>query len=361
MISTVLSAKADKVTSATSGNFTGLDANGNLTDSGKKASDFATANHNHDGVYQPAGSYAPASHTHTHSAITDLDDYIAEKIADFQAPVVEKEIVAALTASTTAPSTAEADDYYINTTTNNNKLYKYISGSWVEQTPSVDVIYVAKDTSIIYIWDGEKFSAQTEVGGVLYINSWADLNSYYTADLCKTLGYVSGSQIVYYTFIVDYNNSNLQYQYAANRDGYRFRKRRYGTWSVWESKRYASTDQLEYKADVISTYVISDDGEDSSEYLKPNLYVYQFPERESNLTINLYHLDFFEVEQYHLIIELAADISPTFPSDIQWVGGDPSFEGGKTYEIDIMSSYENNTLINCIGLCVEVEPLTSSE
>ena len=35
-----ISGKADKVTSATNGNFAGLDANGNLTDSGKKASDF---------------------------------------------------------------------------------------------------------------------------------------------------------------------------------------------------------------------------------------------------------------------------------------------------------------------------------
>lgn len=45
-ITTLQSNKADKVSSATSGNFAGLDANGNLTDSGKKASDF-----------QPAGSY----------------------------------------------------------------------------------------------------------------------------------------------------------------------------------------------------------------------------------------------------------------------------------------------------------------
>lgn len=35
--------KADKVSSATNGDFAGLDASGNLTDSGKKASDFATA------------------------------------------------------------------------------------------------------------------------------------------------------------------------------------------------------------------------------------------------------------------------------------------------------------------------------
>jgi len=38
-----ISGKADKVNPATSGNFAGLDANGNLTDSGKKKEDFASA------------------------------------------------------------------------------------------------------------------------------------------------------------------------------------------------------------------------------------------------------------------------------------------------------------------------------
>ena len=41
--------KADKVSSPTAGDLAGLDANGNLTDSGKKASDFADANHTHAG------------------------------------------------------------------------------------------------------------------------------------------------------------------------------------------------------------------------------------------------------------------------------------------------------------------------
>ena len=38
-----ISGKADKVASATEGNFAGLDSNGNLVDSGKKASDFQAA------------------------------------------------------------------------------------------------------------------------------------------------------------------------------------------------------------------------------------------------------------------------------------------------------------------------------
>lgn len=42
-LSTSLDAKADKVDNATNGNFAGLDANGNLTDSHSKASDFATS------------------------------------------------------------------------------------------------------------------------------------------------------------------------------------------------------------------------------------------------------------------------------------------------------------------------------
>ena len=40
---TVVGAKADKVSGATSGHFAGLNGNGNLTDSGKSASDFGTA------------------------------------------------------------------------------------------------------------------------------------------------------------------------------------------------------------------------------------------------------------------------------------------------------------------------------
>lgn len=42
-VNTSLAQKADKVANATNGHFAGLDANGNLTDSGKKASDFVTA------------------------------------------------------------------------------------------------------------------------------------------------------------------------------------------------------------------------------------------------------------------------------------------------------------------------------
>ena len=41
--------KADKVKNATAGHFAGLDSSGNLTDSGKKPGDFAAASHTHTG------------------------------------------------------------------------------------------------------------------------------------------------------------------------------------------------------------------------------------------------------------------------------------------------------------------------
>ena len=84
--------KAEKPSSPTEGHFAGLDANGNLTDSGKKPGDFAAASHTHTGKADKVssataghfagldssgnltdsgkkpGDFAAASHTHTDKA-----------------------------------------------------------------------------------------------------------------------------------------------------------------------------------------------------------------------------------------------------------------------------------------------------
>lgn len=59
-----ISGKADKVASATNGNFAGLDSNGNLTDSGKKAGDFKT---------KQTAVVDPAATTDTGLSITAID------------------------------------------------------------------------------------------------------------------------------------------------------------------------------------------------------------------------------------------------------------------------------------------------
>ena len=68
--------KADKVTGATAGNFAGLDANGNLTDSGKKAADFAPADID-TGVH----SVALASGSENGTLKLTVDGVEADKIA----------------------------------------------------------------------------------------------------------------------------------------------------------------------------------------------------------------------------------------------------------------------------------------
>ena len=50
--------KADKVSSATSGNFAALDANGNLTDSGHKHSDYLTSHQDISGKIDKPSSPA---------------------------------------------------------------------------------------------------------------------------------------------------------------------------------------------------------------------------------------------------------------------------------------------------------------
>lgn len=68
----LLGDKADKVASATNGNFAGLDANGNLTDSGKKASDFGTADEISDivNVYGAKNLMETTASSHTQNGIT---------------------------------------------------------------------------------------------------------------------------------------------------------------------------------------------------------------------------------------------------------------------------------------------------
>lgn len=90
--------KADKVKNATAGNFAGLDENGNLTDSGKKATDFAEAGHNHDSAYSKLG------HTHTHEDITDFDTEVRSIVSGMG--IAGDEEVADLTGRVEAVETA---------------------------------------------------------------------------------------------------------------------------------------------------------------------------------------------------------------------------------------------------------------
>ena len=73
--------KADKVNSAAAGDFAGLDSSGNLTDSGKKPGDFAAASHTHTGKADKVNS-ATAGHFAGLDANGNLTDS-GKKASDF--------------------------------------------------------------------------------------------------------------------------------------------------------------------------------------------------------------------------------------------------------------------------------------
>ena len=109
-----ITGKADKVSGATVGNFAGLDANGNLTDSGSKASDFATAAQgaNADTAYgwgdHSQAGYAKAANLGDLAAKDVIDEtdiagtIAASKITDFATEVAAVKVNNASHADTVA-------------------------------------------------------------------------------------------------------------------------------------------------------------------------------------------------------------------------------------------------------------------
>lgn len=121
-----VSAKADKVANATSGNFAGLDNTGNLTDSGHKASDFLTA---HQDISGKADKVASA--TSGHLAGLDSNGNLTDS----------------------GSSVSDLDD-----------VLEYASESAFPASGTAGKIYVAKDSNELFRWD-TTLSEYVSVGG----------------------------------------------------------------------------------------------------------------------------------------------------------------------------------------------------
>lgn len=107
--------KADKVSGATNGNFAGLDSNGNLTDSGSKASDFI------------ATSQKGAA-----SGVAELD--ANGKVPTAQLPSYVDDVVEYASQSS-FPATGETGKIYVALDT--NKTYRWSGSEYVEISPSL--------------------------------------------------------------------------------------------------------------------------------------------------------------------------------------------------------------------------------
>ena len=164
-VNTKLGGKADKVTSATNGDFAGLDANGNLTDSGKKASDFATSAQGTkaDSAIQSVKVEGTALTPDTNKAVNVTKTSLGLNNVTNDAQVKRSEMgvangVATLGSDGKVPSTqlpSFVDDviegYYYN-----SKFYRDEEHS-DEITPAAGIIYVDLPTNKTYRWGGTAY------------------------------------------------------------------------------------------------------------------------------------------------------------------------------------------------------------
>lgn len=188
-VNTKIGGKADKVQSATSGNFAGLDSNGNLTDSGKKASDFATSAQGTkaDSAIQSVKVEGTALTPDTNKAVNVTKTSLGLNNVTNDAQVKRSEMgvangVATLGSDGKVPSAqlpSFVDDviegYYYDA-----KFYRD-SGHTEEITPAAGIIYVDLPTNKTYRWSG---SAYVEISASLALGETS--STAYRGDRGKT-------------------------------------------------------------------------------------------------------------------------------------------------------------------------------
>ena len=173
---TLLGNKTDRVSSATNGNFAGLDASGNLTDSGKKASDFILA------TEKGANEGVAELDTHGKVPSSQLPSYVDDVIDGYYYDNTHFYEEAGMSgyyniadnqfykdSEFTELITPVLDNYYLDISTGNT--YQWDGSAYVSGTPTrivgeSGVIYISVDTDIQYRWTGTAFSA---LGGALQL------------------------------------------------------------------------------------------------------------------------------------------------------------------------------------------------
>lgn len=176
--------------------------------------------------------------------------YIADRISEIIQPSGDKEIINVLTYDSSAPSSPSAGDYYINSSS--NKLYKYVSSSWTEQTADKNVIYITLDTTHMYVYDGTEFKDVTggDVDNVIYVrNLTTDLEDYTDRGVYTVCQSKAGGVQRWYTLTVTvYRNqgSTGRKQVLHNNECYMSRTKGGDTaWSDWTTNTYAYTTDID--------------------------------------------------------------------------------------------------------------------
>lgn len=156
---------ANKVTSATSGNFASLTAAGDLADSGKKAADFAAAEHNHDLSDLVSDTIkGKALITNTSGAVADSGvtateiGYVAGVTSSIQTQLdnkLETSLKGANNGLAELDSTGKVPSSQLPSYVDD--VLEFANRDAFPATGETGKIYVAKDTNLTYRWGGSDY------------------------------------------------------------------------------------------------------------------------------------------------------------------------------------------------------------
>jgi len=199
-----VSGKADKVAGATDGNFASLDENGNLEDSGKKASDFATAAQGGlaDTAVQPADLVpitevipAAASDTNQLADKNFVNSSIATATATFRGTYNEVTDLGLTTAATEGQIAAAL---LLEIATADNNDYCFVQIPTADGTPS-EIARIDR-----YKFNGTAWAYEYSLNNSSFTAAqWAAINSGITSSLVTKLSGLPDSIVALTTAEID--------------------------------------------------------------------------------------------------------------------------------------------------------------
>ena len=349
-----ISGKADKVSGATNNNFATLDSNGNLKDSGKKASDFASA----DLVPAQASSEnqladkafvnssigtATATFRGTYNLVSDLSLTTSATDQQIAAAIVTKLAALGITAdnedyvfvqipNTDADPTviARVDRYKYNGTAwsyewslNNSS---FTAAQWAAINSGVTDTAVSKLAAL-----PTRSELTQEIAGKVVLCLYNNMVYYYAYRTSSVIIFASISVVIprsicYLSVTLmnnTWSNNNLAVELSGNKKS---------GWSSFPADENYPSEKLAYD----SIYPAVGSSQPSGGFL-PNK-PYDIGEISGNVTFSLASPSDANIANHYYFAFDTGATAPTitWPANISWVGTAPDIIANKHYEISII-------------------------
>lgn len=213
-------------------------------------------------------TYSLEGHKHPQSEVNGLPEAL-EEIRSLIQPAPDKEVVSVLCAGGEQPRYASDGDRWLDL--ENGLVYEYSEDDgWGTIEPSSDCVYIASDTSHIYVWNGSEFVDSTgePIDNTLYVsNLTTDLADFVDRgmySLCYTVSISSR----WYTFTVSKSRGKARIgqpipiittQMLMSNDGWQTRSKvNDGEWSEWTEHTFSYEGHKHLLTDITNVAVAPD-------------------------------------------------------------------------------------------------------